>query len=339
MSELKIFITGGTGFVGRNLVEYLCQKVPPSSLTCLARSEEKARPLQALGCRVVMGDLLNPESYAAACSQADVILHVAALVGLKNGPAFYTVNTEGMRQLLSVAKNASGLKRLVFVSSISAIDRVFPHGEDTSGTLRPLTEESPVQPGTDYGKSKRQAEELLMASGLPYTILRPAYIYGPYPRVQSSMDRLVYDIRDEKPYTRFPFSGRASEIYVTDLAQGIWHTALHPGALNEDFFIANPEPIAVTRCFAALAEALRVPYRPRKLSPERLEKIRRRMYRQAPADPVRRILYEDFFVCDASKLARLTGYVPATGFESGIAQTVAWYQSQPGWQEVSSVQA
>lgn len=178
-----------------------------------------------------------------------------------------------------------------------------------------------------------------MASGLPYTILRPAYIYGPYPRVQSSMDRLVYDIRDEKPYTRFPFSGRASEIYVTDLAQGIWHTALHPGALNEDFFIANPEPIAVTRCFAALAEALRVPYRPRKLSPERLEKIRRRMYRQAPADPVRRILYEDFFVCDASKLARLTGYVPATGFESGIAQTVAWYQSQPGWQEVSSVQA
>jgi nucleoside-diphosphate-sugar epimerase len=337
MGELKVFITGGTGFVGRNLVEYLCQKVPPSSLSCLARSEEKARPLHALGCRVVMGDLLNPKTYAEACSQADVILHVAALVGLKNGPEFYTVNTEGMRQLLSVAKNAPGLKRLVFVSSISAIDRVFPHSEDTSGPLMPLTEESPAQPGTDYGKSKRQAEELLMASGLPYTILRPSYIYGPYPRVQSSMDRLIYDIRDEKPYTRFPFPGRASEIYVTDLAQGIWHTALHPGALNQDFFIANPHPVSVTRFFEALAQALHVQYRPRQLSPERLERVRRRMYRQAPTEPMRRILYEDFFVCDASKLSRLTGYAPALGFESGIAQTVAWYQEQPGWQPAPSL--
>ena len=142
--------------------------------------------------------------------------------------------------------------------SISAIDR--PPRESA---IKPLTEETIPHPNTDYGKSKLLAEETLIQSGLPYTILRPSYIYGPHPRVGSSMDRLIRDVRDQRSYTRIPFPGRASEIHAGDLARLIWLCTGHAGAENEVFFAANPEPVVIGDVFPAVAEALGVPYKAR----------------------------------------------------------------------------
>ncbi len=322
MGFSRVFVTGATGFLGRNFVDYLLNLPESPEVFCLVRNAEKAGFIRELGGHIVEGDLLAPESYRDTAASADIVFHVAALVGLKDGDKFYTANREGTRSLLGVL-DPLRLKRLVFVSSIAAIDRDWSQGFET-----PLDETSPPHPTTDYGKSKRQAEELIMASGLPYTILRPAYIYGPHPRIGSSMDRVIHHVRDQVPYTRFPFPGRASEIYVKDLAEALWHVGDHPEAVNEDFFIANPEPVRVSDFFRRLAEAIGVSFQPREIRPAVMDRFRRFQFHRHPQDPVVRILYTDYFHCRSEKLYRRTGYRPRIGLDRGIAETVGWYREQ-----------
>lgn len=318
----KVFVTGATGFLGRNFVAYLLSLPQRPEVLCLVRNTEKAGFIRKLGAHVIQGDLLKPETYQDVAESVEGVFHIAAKVGLKNGDEFYTVNRKGTRCLLETLK-PSKIKRLMYVSSIAAIDRDWSKGFDT-----PLDENSPPHPNTDYGKSKRQAEELIVASGLPYTILRPAYIYGPYPRVDSSMDRVVYHVRDRVPYTQFPFPGRASEIYVKDLAEALWVVANHPKALNEDFFIADPEPVNVADFFHRLAATLGVAYHSREVTPQVMARFRRLQFHRHPQDPVVRILYTDYFHCRSEKLYRYTGYRPRIGLDRGMVETIDWYRQE-----------
>ncbi len=323
---MKVFVTGSTGFVGRNLVEFLL-KQEQVELTCLVRNLEKASSMQDKGIQIIHGDLLDPSTYEKALGEAEWVFHVAALVGLKNGPEFYTANRDGTACLLHALKSSQTLKRLVFLSSIAAVDRSWDH-DWTRFFDSPLDEESPICPTTDYGKSKRQAEELIIESGFPYSILRPAYIYGPHPRSNSSMDKIVYHVRDRIPYTRFPFPGVASEIFVEDLAEALWHVAHHEKALNQDFFVANPKPQSISNFFQKLAQCLEAPYSPQKVSEKVMARFMRYQFAMRPTDPLVRILYTNYFHCSAEKLKQYTGYVPQIGFNKGLAETIEWYQQE-----------
>jgi nucleoside-diphosphate-sugar epimerase len=325
---MSIFITGATGFVGRNFLEWLIRHVPDVPMTCLVRDPGKAKNQWAHipdfengRIQWLQGDLLEPAGYARQLLKAEWVFHIAALVGLRNGPEFYQANTETTRSLLTVLKDSSQLKRLVDVSSISAIDRPLNTVADS-----PLTEESPACPNTDYGKSKLQAEELVKQSGLPYSILRPPYIYGPYPRINSSMDRLIHDVQAQRHYTRFPFPGRASEIYVEDLAEMIWVASQHPAAENQVFFVANPHPVRIGEVYPKVAKALRVPHQGLSIPNHQIERIQRHLYRKQPENVLLRVMFEDFFHCSAEKWYRLTDFKLRYGFEEGLFRTVRWFQ-------------
>ena len=192
---MNIFLTGASGFVGRNVLDYLRLHVADARVTCLLRDPAKLSDCEgAKNITLLPGDLLRPESYKEALKDADVVIHAAALVSLRNGPEFYAANVEATQRLLEAASNAKDLSRFVFVGSISSFER--EPGRKITG---PVTEESKPYPATDYGKSKLEAEKRVMKSGLPYAIVRPSYIYGPYPRVKGSMDRMVYEVRAGKP--------------------------------------------------------------------------------------------------------------------------------------------
>lgn len=325
---MNIFITGATGFVGRNFLEFIVNNHPEAALTCLVRDPEKAglqwnhRPDFGNGkIQWIQGDLLNPDSYQSEAKQADYVFHIAALVSLRNGPEFYQMNTDTTQALLSVLRANPHLKRLVFVSSISAIDR--PMHEPAIG---PLTEETPPHPNTDYGKSKLQAEALIQESGLPYTILRPPYIYGPYPRMNSSIHRLVTHVRDQARYTQFPFPGRVSEIYVEDLAEMLWVASQHPATRNEVFFVSNPKPIQVANLFAELSQALQLSYEATNKRPKDIERYKQRFYKHDPENVLLRVLFEDFFYCSPEKWYRATGFHPRYGYQKGMAKTIQWFK-------------
>jgi nucleoside-diphosphate-sugar epimerase len=326
---MKVFITGASGFVGYNLVLHLLQAQPDWQLFCLVRSPEKADKLAQLGLYPVIGDLLSPETYQEALKACELVFHLAGLVGLKDGEDFYAANSGTMNNLLDAAREAKAISRFVFVSSISAIDR--PAKTPFNAPISPLNGTSQACPTTDYGKSKRMAELALEVSGLPYTILRPSYIHGPHPRIGSSMDRVIYDTRNQVPYTRFPFTGKASEIDVEDLARAITLSATNPNTLNKSYFISNPDPVPIPVFFSTLAKALGVPYHPSYVSPKALSRIQQRAYRHntGPASRLmQRILFEDFFTCSPEAFMKETGFQPQYSLSEALKRTVSWYREQ-----------
>lgn len=323
---MAVFITGATGFLGRNLLAYLVARHPERQIICLVRDLEKAKSQWPESCNNVNwlpGDLLAPDTYRKEINQAELVFHVAALVSLKNGPEFYTQNTETTRHLLEALRFSQHLQRLVFVSSISAVDRPW---ELPATEL--LTEASPLRPNTDYGQSKLQAERLIQESGLPYTIMIPAYIYGPYPRPNSSMERLIRDMVAGKGYTRFPFPGEASAIHVADLAIALWLAASHQDTLNERFFIANPEPIRIQDAYALLAEALGLSFTFHPVDSKSLSRYENRWRTAQPDSLILRILFERYFACSAAKWYQTTRYQPRYTLGEGIDLTVNWYREQ-----------
>lgn len=323
---MRIFVTGATGFVGKNLLNFLMGTQPEAKITCLVRDVQKAKaqwPDLPANVQWLPGDLLQPQTYQSTIQNAELVFHTAALVSLRNGPEFYTQNTDATRHLVEALQTSPHLKRLLHVGSISAVDRDWHQP-----ALAPLSDFSPCQPNTDYGKSKLQAEQCVMNSGLPYTVLIPAYIYGPYARPNSSMDRLIRDMAAGKKYTRFPFPGFASEIYAEDLAEMLWVSATHSKTLNQRYFISNPEPIRIQKAYRVLAEALKIPYEPLSIKPTEMERYRNRCRTTHPDSLILRILFEPYFACLPDRWYQTTGFTPRNGLREGIAKTVQWYQAQ-----------
>lgn len=321
---MNIFVTGASGFVGHNVLDYLRTQVADAKITCLLREPKKLSEYAgAKNIALVHGDLLKPETYRDTLKDAHVIIHAAALVSLRNGPEFYTANVEATHKLLDAAQGASGLSRFVFVGSISSFER--EPGQKITG---PVTEVSIPYPATDYGKSKLEAERLVRESGLPYTIVRPSYIYGPHPRVKGSMDRLIDDVREGKRYTQLPLPGRATAIYAPDLAEAIWTCAMHPACFNESFFVGDETPVNVGDAYKVVAGALGMTYEAREVSPEAMDRLKVLVYRRRPDESFVKVLFEDYFWASSKKLMRLTGWRPRHTLMEGVAKTIGWYRAR-----------
>ncbi len=322
---MKILVTGATGFLGHNFLDQLMTVSPEPEIWILARDPQKAQSLKISlpkPVTIVQGDLCQPETLQNWPQDFDLVFHLAALVGLKDGDVFYEVNTQGTAHLLAALQEQVHLKRLVYISSIAAIDRPL----DAKPPYHPLDEASPAAPRTDYGRSKYQAEQLIKNSSFPYTILRPAYIFGPYPRKGSSMDKVIYDAVDANPYTRFPYTGRASEIYAPDLAEIIWLVANTQACENEDYFVGNMQPVAVRDFFSLLYGLLNRQERPYPIPGLLLPLLKRLMIQEGLQPILGEILFEDYFVCNVTKLYRHIQYRPYYGFAAGLTKTLQWYR-------------
>ncbi len=140
-------ITGSTGFVGSHLIDRAL--AAGHQVRALAR---RAQPERA-GVTWIAGDLAAPGALAEG---ADAVVHVAGIVNAADRAGFATGNIDGTRSILAAAEHA-GVRRFVHVSSLSA--------REPQLSL--------------YGWSKREAERVVEASGLDWTIVRPTAIYGP----------------------------------------------------------------------------------------------------------------------------------------------------------------
>lgn len=175
---MRAFITGGTGFVGANLVRALLDE--GHSVRALVRPSSDQRNLEGLPVEIVHGDLTSTtEELQQQVSRCDVVFHVAALYSLwqKDREELYRANVTGTERLLTAAR-AAGVHRFVFTSSVAAIG-VPPPGrlatEETTTTVDALV--------SDYKKSKFLAEAAALQAaraGFDVVIVNPSTPIGPY---------------------------------------------------------------------------------------------------------------------------------------------------------------
>jgi nucleoside-diphosphate-sugar epimerase len=187
----SIFLSGAGGFLGQRVLQRLAQK-DGCRVVCLTRGDlPDSVPPQI---RYVQGDLLDPSGYADALSGCDTVLHLAAATGKCPPDEYMRVNRDGTGALLEQARR-SGVQRFLFVSSVAA--------------------KFQDQFRYYYGQSKQQAEALVAASELRWTIVRPTMIFGRNAPVFDSLARLA-----ALPVVPVFGDGRTpvQPVYVDDLA-------------------------------------------------------------------------------------------------------------------------
>ena len=148
---MRAFVTGGTGFVGANLVRLLLQQ--GYEVRALVRANSCLDNLKSLDIEIVRGDL-NQDNLARQMKGCQILFHVAAQYSLwqKDRDALYRNNVLGTRNILNCARQA-GVERTVYTSSVAAI------GVRKDGLPADETYQSPVEKLIgDYKKSKYYAE-------------------------------------------------------------------------------------------------------------------------------------------------------------------------------------
>lgn len=173
MLALPVLVTGGSGYVGRNLIRALAAR--GTKIKALARSDETAALIERLGAIPIAGDLDDIKALRKAASDCAVVFHAAAYVG-DWGPAelFERVNVQGTRHVLSAAK-AEGVRRLVHVST----EAVLADGKPiiSADEDRPIP--NSVLPGYPRSKAMAEREVRTASSGSFETVvIRPRFIWG-----------------------------------------------------------------------------------------------------------------------------------------------------------------
>ncbi len=148
-----ILVTGATGFVGQHLMDRLRER--GATIRPLVRDVRDAARLRGLHVEPVVGDVTNPAALARAMTGVDTVIHLAAITVERGAATFERVNARGARHMVDAARNA-GVARFLYLSVNGARDDSrYP-----------------------YPRSKWRGEQAVVASGIPYAVLRPSLIFG-----------------------------------------------------------------------------------------------------------------------------------------------------------------
>lgn len=226
------FVTGGTGFIGLNLIELLVQK--GWGVTALHRPTSNLQYLSRFPIKLAEGSITEPESMAQGIPEGtDVVFHVAGDTSFwsKQNARQDAINIDGTRNVVEAAASR-GVRTLIHTSSVSAWGRV-------SGTI---TEESAML-GKDswinYERSKHLGElEALkgMERGMKVVVMNPAVVAGPYDA--TTWGRLFFLLRDNALPAAPPGTiavGHVHEVVAAHLA------AVTEGRDGQRYILGGPE--------------------------------------------------------------------------------------------------
>jgi dihydroflavonol-4-reductase len=257
---MDALVTGGTGFIGANLVRELLSA--GATVRVLARSSSDRRALAGLPVEVREGDLLDPASLRHAVVGVSRVFHVAAdyRLWVRDPPLLYRANVEGTRAVLEAAAEA-GAGRIVHTSSVGAL------GIPRDGT--PGTEETPVSLDHmvgPYKRSKYLAEQVAMelaAKGAPVVIVNPSAPVGPWDVKPTPTGQMIVDFMRGKMFATLDTG--LNLVHVRDVARG--HLlAAERGRVGQRYILGNAN-LSLAAIGTLLAEItgrqaprLRVPY-------------------------------------------------------------------------------
>jgi dihydroflavonol-4-reductase len=231
---MKVFVTGGTGFIGGHVVGDLRDR--GDEVVCLVRNPDKAKDLAALGCEWVTGDLGDDAAIRAGMDGCDAVIHGAAIyeVGIPKSEraAMYEANVLGTERVLRAALEAK-IPKVVYISTVAAF----------GNTRGKVVDEAYRHPGQEYTsyyeETKVKAHEVarqLVEEGLPCVIVQPGGVYGPddHSSVGATINQFL---AGRLPMIPFPDLG-FNMVHVDDVAAGVL-LALDKGDVGESYVLGG----------------------------------------------------------------------------------------------------
>ena len=307
--QARALVTGGSGFIGSNLVKALvrdgCDVTVLDNLSSGYRSNLEPFP----GVRLVEGDIRDPRAVDEAIRGASVVFHLAASVGNKRSidcPQLDAeINVLGTLQVLEAAR-AHGVRKVVASSSAGIFGEL--------KTL-PIREDHPVEPDTPYGSTKLCAEKLCLAYAKLYELdavcLRYFNVYGPNQRFDAYGNVIpifAFRMLRGEPLTVYGDGEQTRDfVNVDDVVQANLKAAAAP-SVSGAFNIGSGSRITINRLIALLQEASGMTPTVQHGPPR--------------AGDVRDSL------ADISAARASLGFAPAVAMEEGLREYVRWAREE-----------
>ena len=232
---MRVFVTGGTGFIGGHIVRKLRER--GDEVRALVRTPEKGAALESLGCELVPGSLADADAIRGGMAGCDAVIHGAAVyeVGIPESEhrAMYEANVVGTETVLRAALEAE-IAKTVYISTVGAF----------GNTRGQVVDESYEHPGTSFTsyyeetkvEAHRIAKRLIAEEGLRCVIVQPGGVYGPddHSAIGRQMNQFL---AGKMPLIAFPELG-FNMVHVDDVADGVL-LALDRGQVGESYVLGG----------------------------------------------------------------------------------------------------
>ena len=318
---MRLLVTGGAGFIGSNFVHYWLERHPGDQvvvydLLTYAGNRESLAPVEDR-IAFVEGDICDRELAESALreNEVDVVVNFAAeshnSLAVVDPTRFFRTNVLGTQTLLD-ASRAAGVERFHHVSTCEV------YGDLALDTDEVFTEDSPYRPRTPYNASKAGADHAVRAYfetfGLPVTITNCSNNYGPFQFPEKVIPLFTTNAIDDEPLPMYASTQNKREwLHVLDHCEAI-ELVLRNGRPGETYNVGSGVEATIEEIADRVLELTGKPASLKKIVPDRPGHDRR-------------------YLLDASKIRDELGWEAARGWDEGLAETVAWYQTNRDWWE------
>ena len=225
---MRILLTGANGFVGSHIVEELV--LNNYEVICVVRKKSNLKWIENQPIQLKYGSLDDKIFLKEVISDVDIVIHCAGIVRALQWNTYNEVNVIGTKKIIeSILENNRNLKKFIFISSQAAM------GPSFDEKMRKLSDEE--NPVSDYGKSKLLAEKEVrkLEGKIPYTIFRPASVYG-----QRDKDIFAFFSMVNKHIAPKTFSKHLIQlVFVKDVAKIILKSMNMQSTNNKTYYLSD----------------------------------------------------------------------------------------------------